>query len=104
MTRPDDVVAYTYLADLYCPRCILHAVVCQRGIPTLGAGSSTIILAPVMRGERIDVEASLDVAAKAWGIDRWAEITFDSGEFPKVAFRDQIAPGDRCGSCGEELS
>lgn len=36
-------------------------------------------------------------------MDRYDERTFDSDDFPKVVFRDQLSDGDTCGTCGEAL-
>lgn len=99
MSRPDDLVAYTYQADLYCPRCILRAF---HGSPT---GKPPIF--------GMTIEQHLDMVARMRGIDRSDETTFDSSEFPKPVFRSDVSsPGslrgldteyDRCGSCGEVL-
>lgn len=85
MPRPDDVVAYTYKADLYCPEDALARA--WEGQAPLG----------------VSVEQALGVLAHAKGIDWEDERTFDSGDFPKVVFRDQLEPGDCCGACGRLL-
>jgi hypothetical protein len=100
--RPDDIVGYTYRADLYCPGCII------KQLPTGPGGAfDGWALAP---GVRMSTEANLTEIAVAFGFDRGDESTFDSGEFPKVLFRSSTYfPGqstngpDRCGSCGEVL-
>jgi len=33
-----------------------------------------------------------------------AEDTFDSDEFPKVVFRDQVSEADVCSECGASMS
>jgi hypothetical protein len=48
-------------------------------------------------------EEALDFLAQRRGIDRYDEHTFDSGDFPKVIFRDQVTDDDVCGVCGEKL-
>ena len=92
-----NIAAYTYQADLYCPTCI---------VPELGIELGAI-----------PAETFLNVAATARGIDREAEETFDSGDFPKVAFADQLRlypeypnyseggdeTADRCGRCHQLL-
>jgi len=80
--RTDDVVAYTYKADIVCPSCMLKAV-------------------PTPHPPTHSAESALDIAATEIGIDRYDESTFDSNEFPKVLFRDQIADGDACCDCGQ---
>jgi hypothetical protein len=60
------------------------------------------------------VEDQLDGLARNLGIDRENERTYDSGDFPKVIFADQvITPADAadptdavvdiCGGCAEPL-
>jgi hypothetical protein len=93
MGHSTDVVGYTYKADEYCPECIVFQVT-----RTLPAVTGPNIAA---------VERELTALALWRGIDRWAEITFDSGEFPKVIFRDQLNSGEespeQCGHCGRIL-
>jgi hypothetical protein len=48
------------------------------------------------------VEPMLDRVAYVWGIDREDESSYDSGEFPKVVFRD-MTDDDTCGSRGRTL-
>lgn len=79
-----DIVAYVFNADIYCPPCVIEALI-SAGIASPGA-----------RG--MAVEDALDQIAGANAIDRYAEATYDSGEFPKVVFA-----GDGpaiCGGCG----
>lgn len=82
--RTDDVVAYTYKADIVCPSCVLKAV-------------------PTPYPATHSAESALDILAQEIGVDRYNEETFDSDDFPKVVFRDQMEDGDVCGSCGERL-
>lgn len=84
-----DIVAYTYRADLYCPECIVDVA---GGI--LGRESAFHL---------DSTESRLNALAKARGIDREDEATFDSDDFPKVVFRDQVEDENRCGECGCEL-
>ena len=67
--RLTDVVGYTFRADLYCPGCAL-IVAAERPLAS-------------------SVEAQLDLIAVRSGMDRQDERSFDSGDFPKVLFRDQ---------------
>jgi hypothetical protein len=77
-----DIVAYTYKADMYCPEHI---------VPLVAADLS--LAAPQM-----ETEGALDILAGESGIDRYDEYSFDSGDFPKVVFRDQIGEYDTCGA------
>lgn len=81
--RPDDVVGYTYKADIYCPACIIR--VANYGLPCNNANA-----------ERV-----LDVLAEGKRINRGDETTFDSDDFPKVIFRNQVENYDTCESCAE---
>lgn len=96
------IVGYTYRADNYCPPCIVEQ---------LRAGGFTKI-APTSIG----VDQELDNVAERFDIDRTDERSFDSGDFPKVIFGNQVHDGchaangyepgqcaDRCGGCGEHL-
>ena len=78
--RLTDVVGYTFRPDLYCPGCTLIVAAEQ----------------PLASG----VEAQLDLIAARSGVDRQDERSFDSGDFPKVLFQDQVEPDDRCSACG----
>lgn len=78
-----DVVAYTYRAAIWCPDCILD--LCKQG-------------------EEYDPLDSVDVSlakyAKRLGVDPNDEASFDSDDFPKVVFRDQVDIEERCETCG----
>lgn len=83
-----DIVAYTYSAEELCPNCT---------VTKLGGTPTDIRVAG-------SVEALLDRTATTLGIDREDERSFDSGDFPKVVFADQIDEDhNRCDSCGKEL-
>jgi hypothetical protein len=82
-----DIAAYTYAADLYCQVCIIP-VLCNAELIGDYANSA---------------ESVLDLLAPRMGIDRYEESSYDSGDFPKVVFNDQVSADDRCGSCGELL-
>lgn len=104
--RSDDIVGYTYNADVYCDDCIRE--IAKRG--TLAAGSATM-WADCGTAEEILTEWALLI-----GLDRMYEWSFDSGDFPKVIFADQVHDGcsadngyepgrcrDRCATCHEPL-
>lgn len=89
-----EPIGYTYSADNYCPDCIVEM---------FGATY-----------DAINAEGVLDLVARARGIDRYDERSYDSGDFPKVIFHahdvcnayEGYEPGqcgDRCGRCHEFL-
>lgn len=78
-----DIVAYTHTAEMLCPGCVA-----SRFSPD---------------GRMGNAEEVLDVAARKWGINRHDETTYDSGDFPKVVFADQLNEDECCGWCGGEL-
>ena len=84
MAKSYDVLGYTFLADIFCPECLPKV---------MGASEKDNVA---------QVEDFLDQEAARLGIDRYDETTFDSGEFPKVIFADQVVYLT-CGACGEEL-
>jgi hypothetical protein len=92
---PYDIMGYAYRTDLYCPGCIVDQ------LPT-GPGEAFDGWALVPPAT-MSTEANLDEIAAAFGIDRYDERTYDSGDFPKVVFRDQLENDERCGNCGGEL-
>lgn len=74
-----DIAGYTYRAEQYTPKGLIERLIKFAAVP-------------LPEGE-ITAESMLDQWAKAGGIDRQDETTFDSNEFPKVIFEDQ-AEGD----------
>lgn len=89
--RLDTICAYTYQADLYCGPC------------------ATILTAENNNFDfdkldpEISAEETLDKIALELGIDRMVEYKFDSGEFPKIAFREFLNENDQCARCGENF-
>lgn len=78
------ISGYHYLADSYCPNCVLDAM----GIAT---------------EDHRDTELTLDRYAPTVGIaDRYDESTFDSDVFPKVIFAWD-GWNDRCSVCHETI-
>jgi len=92
--QPFDIVAYTFHAALVCPRCIVGAV-------ADGGDHEPIGVPPGLTAEQ-----GLALLAERLGVDRMNEATFDSGDFPKVVFRDQIqdADLDTCELCGTVIA
>ena len=83
-----DIVGYVYRADVYCPECIGAAM------PPRGHNTHS----PFQGAEPM-----LDELALAANIERTDESSFDSGDFPKIVFRDQ-AEDERCGLCDFALA
>ena len=88
-TKP---AAYTFKADIYCPGCIALVMAATPDFEGWG----------LALGVSMTVEKNLDEIAAHHGFDRSDETTFDSDEFPKVVFTDQLN-GDACGQCGEDI-
>lgn len=92
--RSDTVVAYTFRADIYCPTCIVVVMIADGADPEMGESGS---------------ELALDVWAANENLDRYDERTFDSGDFPKVVFADQVNDNldemgpEHCGNCGKVI-
>ncbi len=92
MSRPDDLVAYAYRADLYCLRCILRELT---GHDPVGLGGSAFVFT-------VDrVEPALDAEARLRDIDRTGAEPFDTGEFPAVVLRSGLATCDHCQGEGQ---
>ena len=87
--KSTDIVGYTFNADVFCPLCLVDAMEEEDGI-------SNQIINP-----DYSVEDYLRDVAQHQGID--LSEPFDSSEFPKVIFADQVTD-DRCGLCNEELN
>jgi hypothetical protein len=82
-----DIIAYTYDAEMLCPGCTVQALRTYQSVPV----------------QATTTEGFLDMLAVDRGINRYDEREFDSGDFPKVVFADQVEDAERCGSCGREL-
>ena len=93
MTR---VIAYTYRADIYCNSCIVDM------LPT--GDDEQFDGWALADGVAMSTEANLDEIASAFGIDRYDESTFDSGDFPKVVFSHQTDGSEYCGACHGEIN
>lgn len=93
MAQPFDIVAYTYKADIWCGDCVIERLTKMR--PPLSIPEDAV---PLPNNERI-----LTILARERNIDREDERTYDSDDFPKVIFRDQVEDIERCCSCGEEI-
>lgn len=87
--RADEIAAYTYRAELLCPSCLIEAMI------AIGDAS------PAARD--MPAEDVLDQCAGANAIDRDNETKFDSAEFPKVVFLDQLGDSATCDACRSKL-
>ena len=87
--RSDELAAYLYRAELYCPACIIEALIAARDA------------SPAARD--MPPETVLDQCADAMAIDRADETTYDSDEFPKVLHLDATTDDDTCGTCHQPL-
>ena len=85
-----DIVAYVYNAEILCRPCMRYKAAFLN--EAIGINS-----------EFVGVEKLLDNWAKAAEINREDESSFDSDEFPKVVFLDQIGESETCDNCGEEI-
>jgi hypothetical protein len=83
-----DIAAYQYKAANYCGQCVVEEVSEDRNMPI-----------PHESSYRDD----LAVFALILDIDWEDETSYDSGDFPKVVFADQIEETEHCSKCGEEL-
>jgi hypothetical protein len=93
----DDVVGYTYKADIYCPACTIKEVTDRHSRLKRWSENET------------SAENFLDNCAVQLNVARYDERSYDSGDFPKVVFRDQAHEGneegsDLCGRCGAALA
>lgn len=95
MTTAYTIVGYTYRADTLCPACTIEAMIADRE-----ASPAARDMAP---------EEALEQIAAANAIDRHDLHSYDSDNFPKVVFADQLRDVDEehgpetCGSCDQEL-
>lgn len=96
--QPFDIVGYTYKADIYCPTDVVSEVAKDYEI--------------VLYGSEGDIESdytnqpyedrALKTLAILVDIDYADPHSYDSDDFPKVIFADQIE-NERCCLCDERL-
>lgn len=91
------IVGYTYRAENYCPDHIVAQL-------TANPGNSGHATARIGGGEIENVDAHLDLLARVAGINRKDEDTFDSGDFPKIIYVDQLDEAEACGVGGHPIS
>lgn len=103
MNASHDIVAYTYRADLYCGRCVTNLVLRDWLTNDWLVPVEILDAAP---GESYEDDLNwLAPFHTEVNIDREREETFDSDDFPKVVFRDQLDPAndDACAGCEEHF-
>ena len=89
--RSDEIVGYTYQAELLCPGCTAEAFLKTRTVKDY------------VREDLSRVEEMLDFFAKAEGIDREDLYSYDSDDFPKPLLACQANGHECCDECGGEL-
>lgn len=89
-----DIAGYTYRAENLCPACTIKALPTGEGEAFDGWADATGCMT---------AEENLSELAAAFGIDRMDESSYDSGDFPKVVFSDQLEDDETCDRCGGEL-
>ena len=84
-----DVVAYMYDAGAYCPEHTVEMLIAD-GIASGAA-------------RRMPIEDVMFQCSQAMGIDADDLYSYDSSEFPKPLFRDQMSQ-NTCDTCGTILA
>jgi hypothetical protein len=84
------IAGYTYKADIYCADCVVAEV--REDYPQLKNW-----------GGMVGVHDELVALAEGLHIDYEDESSFDSGDFPKVIFSDQIENAEFCCQCRNEV-
>lgn len=102
MTRPDDLVGYTYRADNYCGADIAEALA-NHGFAVTPGEMGNPDAVEVMLNELATGVGKYAPLPAPFPIDRDDEASFDSDEFPKVLLRDQ-AEDAVCANCGQMLA
>lgn len=94
------IIGYTFDADTYCGEHVLEALLKAYTDEPDKQG-------PMNGGTNVfdTHEANLDRMAEALGVNRAAEGTFDSGDFPKTITIQHLDGGNEfvCCECGEIL-
>jgi len=105
---PFHIVAYTFKADIACCDCIAKWAkneIVQEGYTRADVES-------VVRNVGLEYDAGvygyrseilLKFLGDLWKIDLKDEYSWDSDDFPKVIFSDQIEDREFCGTCHKEI-
>lgn len=108
------IKAYTYNADIYCADCMGQIAAewikgDQIQLPMRG-GWKALAPAPPPGWSELSTEGLLHAIAGQIrtthpSFDRYDERSFDSGDFPKVVFGNQVCDEghDHCGACHTDL-
>lgn len=101
--------AYVFQADIVCCDCIAEWA--EKELKEEGYTPSDIESVVRDKGPAYDVgflayrsSALLDELSTVWQINVEDEYSYDSDDFPKVVFADQIEGKEYCGTCHEEIS
>ncbi|GAB7183040.1 hypothetical protein ATKI12_2871 [Kitasatospora sp. Ki12] len=89
MAQNNDVSAYYYGEQVYCPDCLREVFVPES--------------IDLFADEWPSTEQSLDLTAKRWGINRWDENSYSTYRFPKVMPDWERIDNERCSRCHERL-
>lgn len=94
--RADTILAYTYRAAIYCPKCIVDQ------LPT--GNNEQFDGWALTPGAYMTTEDNLNELAAAFGLDRTDERSFDSDDFPKVVFACELRGDETCDCCAEQIA
>ena len=92
--RADHVSAYTYGAEIVCPRCAWQALA--------GAYTAQVDRIDPYLLESGDTETLITELALFVGVDYDDPATYDSGAYPKPVFSCELEEGEVC-DCGADL-
>ena len=101
------ICAYVFNADIMCCDCV--ASWAEKELKNLGDTIEEINeVASLGPGYDSGVfgwrsESLLYELADIWKVNYLDPYSYDSDEFPKVVFADQIESRERCGNCGERI-
>jgi len=105
---PFHIVAYGHEADIKCCDCVAE----WANDELLEEGFIQPDIESIVRNVGLEYDAGvygyrseilLRQLAVAWQIELEDEYSYDSMDFPKVIFADQVEDTEYCGVCGEEI-
>jgi len=102
------IAGYTFSADIHCCDCIAEWA--RKELMNEGYSTNDIEDIAMNSGKEYDVgffayrsEALIYKLAEVREIDVEDEYSYDSDDFPKIIFADQIEEDEYCGTCHEIL-
>ena len=105
---PFHIDAYTFQADIVCCDCISNWAEMELKKKNYSLNDIEAVVRD--KGPAYDVgvyayrsSAILDELATILQIDIEDEYSYDSDDFPKVIFADQLEETEYCGSCGKKI-